>query len=156
MAHNILLTGSSGYLGGDLLASLSSSGALPAYNKLYALVRTETQADAVRNYGAEPLTLDVKDEAAVKEAVLSKNLTVVFFLIDSATAESQVYFLNALGELKKKTGAEVHFLHVSFFPISSVLHLQKLEGVSVLIDIDERSETVFKPCWSTDGSQGAR
>jgi hypothetical protein len=37
----------------------------------------------------------------------------VFFLIDAATAVSQVLFIKALAEVKQATGIDVHFLHVS-------------------------------------------
>jgi len=112
MPHNILLTGASGYLGGDLLAGLSDAN-LPPYGTLYALVRTPEQAKAVEQHGAKPLIFDVKDEASVRDAVLENEITVVFFLIDATSAVSQELFIKALGEMKKKTGSDVHFLHVS-------------------------------------------
>ncbi|RSM07703.1 hypothetical protein CDV31_008483 [Fusarium ambrosium] len=112
MLHNILLTGASGYLGGDVLAGLSTTN-LPPYGTLYALVRNPEQAKVVEQYGAKPLTFDVKDEASVRAAVLDNKITVVFFLIDAASSVSQELFIKALGEVKKKTGSEVHFLHTS-------------------------------------------
>ncbi|KAG7434804.1 putative transcriptional regulatory protein [Fusarium oxysporum f. sp. raphani] len=112
MPHNILLTGASGYLGGDLLAELASTD-LPEYGRLFALIRSSEQADAVKQLGAEPLTLDVYNEDAVREAVLSHEITVVFFLINAVSSASQKLFIKALGELKKKTGSDVHFLHTT-------------------------------------------
>lgn len=47
MPNNILITGGSGYLGGTLLHRLKLAE-LPTYNTLYALVRTESQAQAVK------------------------------------------------------------------------------------------------------------
>ncbi len=113
MAHRILITGASGYLGGTLLSRWKSFG-VPPYERLYALVRTEEQANAVKRYGAEPLRFDAKSEAAVREAVVGNRITVVFFLIDAFKSESQVYFIKALAEVKKVigSGTEVHFLHV--------------------------------------------
>ncbi|KAJ3525582.1 hypothetical protein NM208_g5251 [Fusarium decemcellulare] len=112
MSHNVLITGASGYLGGDLLAGLSDAK-LPTFGKLYALVRTQEQAKAVQQHGAEPLTLDVTNEDAIRDALLSKEITIVFFLIDSFKSVSQELFIKALGEVRKKTGSEVHFLHTS-------------------------------------------
>ncbi|KAI8711917.1 hypothetical protein NCS52_01456600 [Fusarium sp. LHS14.1] len=112
MPHNILLTGASGYLGGDLLAGLSDAN-LPPYGTLYALVRTTEQVKAVEKYGAKPLIFDVKDEASVRDAILENGITVVFFLIDATSSTSQDLFIKALGEVKKKTGSDVHFLHTS-------------------------------------------
>jgi N-acetyl-gamma-glutamylphosphate reductase len=113
MSHRILITGASGYLGGTLLARWHTI-ALPKYDKLFALVRTEDQGRAVSQlYGAEPLQFDAKDEAAVRDAIVSNKITIVFFLIDAATAVSQVLFIKALAEVKQATGIDVHFLHVS-------------------------------------------
>ncbi|KIW41151.1 uncharacterized protein PV06_06734 [Exophiala oligosperma] len=112
MAHRILITGASGYLGGTLLARLESAG-LPPYEKLYALVRTAGQANAVKQYGAESTTFDTKDEVATKEFIVANKITIVFFLIDAMRSESQVNFIKALAEVKKATGRDVHFLHTS-------------------------------------------
>ncbi|ETI24277.1 hypothetical protein G647_03646 [Cladophialophora carrionii CBS 160.54] len=121
MSHSILLTGVSGYLGGSLLAQLGNTDAhaLPAhkYKKLYALVRTDSQASAVQAYGAEPLRFDVKDASAVRAALLEHDISVVFFLIDALTATTQAHFIDALGEVKAKLSGtavtDVHFLHTS-------------------------------------------
>lgn len=112
MAHNILITGGSGCLGGTLLDCLPTAN-LPSYNHLYALVRTPSQAQAVKQYGAEALNFNPYDEDSVRDAVVSSEISVVFYLIDSRSSKGQVFFLKGLAELKEKTGREVHFLHVS-------------------------------------------
>lgn len=119
MSHNILITGVSGYLGGTLLARLSSAD-LPPFQKVYAAVRTDEQAAQVRaqNDGTkgllvEPLQFDLYDAAAVREHVVGRAISVVFHLIDALNGTSQVAFIKALAEVKDKTGQEVHFLHVS-------------------------------------------
>ncbi len=112
MAHNILLTGASGYLGGDLLARLPTAN-LPPYSTLYALVRTEAQASSVQKYGATPLTFNVLDKAQIRDAVVKNRITVVFYLIDPGASGAHLHFIDALAEVKKETGQEVHFLHVS-------------------------------------------
>lgn len=113
MSHSILITGASGYLGGTLLARWKSAN-LPPYKKLYALVRTSDQANAVKQYGAEPTTFDTKDEVDTKEFIVANKVTIVFCLIDAMRSESQVNFIKALAEVKRATGREVHFLHVRF------------------------------------------
>ena len=112
MSHRILVTGASGYLGGTLLARWADAN-LPPYDALFALVRSEKQATAVKQYGAEPIIFDVQDEAAVIQAVVANRITIVYFLIDAIHSQSQQFFIKALGEVKKATGSEVHFLHVS-------------------------------------------
>jgi len=112
MSHRVLITGASGYLGGSLLTRLRDAN-LPPYEQLYALVRTDDQANAVKQYGAEPLIFDVKDKVATREAIINHKISIIFFLIDASKAESQVHFLEALAEVKKATGKDVHFLHVS-------------------------------------------
>ncbi|THX98426.1 NAD(P)-binding protein [Aureobasidium pullulans] len=111
MSYNVLITGGSGYLGGTLLNRLQSAG-LPAL-KLYALVRKDSQAEAVKQYGAEPLTFDAYEESAVREAVLKHEINVVFSLHDAFKADSAVAFIKALAELKNNTGRNVHFLHTT-------------------------------------------
>ncbi|KAJ9142995.1 NAD(P)-binding protein [Pleurostoma richardsiae] len=112
MSHRILLTGASGYLGGDLLARLGGAG-LPSHEKLFALVRNDGQAEAVKKYGAEPITFDTRDELAVRQNVVDNKITIVYFLIDSLSCLSQKHFIKALAEVKQVTGKDVHFLHTS-------------------------------------------
>lgn len=115
-SHRILITGASGYLGGTLLARWGEAH-LPSYDKLYALVRNEDQAEGVRKYGAGPLSFNVKDETAVLRTVVDNKITIVYYLIDALNGEAQVFFIKALAEVKKTTGMEVHFLHVSYLHV---------------------------------------
>ncbi|KAJ5895159.1 hypothetical protein N7495_006850 [Penicillium taxi] len=110
--RNILITGASGYLGGTLLARWS--GAKLPHNKLYALVRTPEQAEAIKQYEAEPLDFDVLDTAATEAAIIDNNISVVYFLIDSfGAAKWQLPMIKALATVKRNTGQEVHFLNTS-------------------------------------------
>lgn len=75
--HNVLLTGASGYLGGSLFAGLKSSG-LSGCDKIYALIRSDVQKEAVQQYGAEPLSVSLTDAKAVRDVVMQNKISVVF------------------------------------------------------------------------------
>ncbi|KAJ0354994.1 hypothetical protein COL154_011552 [Colletotrichum chrysophilum] len=111
---NILITGGSGYLGGSLLASWRDAN-ITGYDKLYALVRSDSQAAAVKSvYGAEPVRCSL-EEADIRSLIVNNGITVVFYLIDAYRAERPVSFIKALGEVKKATGREVHFVYANYW-----------------------------------------
>ncbi|KAH5561178.1 hypothetical protein HBI26_193130 [Parastagonospora nodorum] len=112
MSHSILITGASGYLGGSLLAQLNRTK-LPPHKTLYALVRSDQQAEQVQKCGAEPLKLNFADENTVVKIIVEANISIIFFLIDALNSTFQLPLIKALGELKRQTGQEVHFLHTS-------------------------------------------
>ncbi|KAJ0345359.1 hypothetical protein COL154_007786 [Colletotrichum chrysophilum] len=109
--HNVLLTGASGYLGGSLFAGLESYG-LSGYDKIYALVRSDAQKEAVQQYGAEPLSVSSKDAKAVRDVAMQNKISVVFYLIDVFESTAQENLIKALGDLRQTTGQDVHFLHI--------------------------------------------
>jgi hypothetical protein len=112
MSPPILITGTSGYLGGTLLSHLSHTP-LPPQSTLYALVRSDSQASRVQVYGCTPLFLDFDDEAAVIKAIVDANISIIFFLIDALHSGLQIPLIKALGEVRRKNGGHVHFLHTS-------------------------------------------
>jgi hypothetical protein len=112
MSPSILITGASGYLGGTLLSHLSHTP-LPPQSTLYALVRSDSQASRVQAYGCTPLFLDLDDEAAVVKAITDANISIIFFLIDALHSGLQLPLIKALGEIRRKNGGNVHFLHTS-------------------------------------------
>lgn len=112
---NVLITGGSGYLGGSLLAHLNSShGKIPQIAHLYALVRNQAQSRQVKdNYHAEPLTIDLENQASITETLLEKKIAIVFFLIDASHATVQTRMIQSLAEVQKQTGLQTHFLHTT-------------------------------------------
>jgi hypothetical protein len=112
MSHSILITGGSGYLGGSLVAQLSRTQ-LPPHQNVYALVRAKQQAEAIKKYGAEPLIFDLEDEDAVVKNIVDAKISIIYFLIDALKSTFQLPMIRALGEVKKQTGRDVHFLHTS-------------------------------------------
>ncbi|KAH8681749.1 hypothetical protein BX600DRAFT_447245 [Xylariales sp. PMI_506] len=140
---NILITGVSGYLGGSLLAALPSAN-LPSHGTIYALVRSETQAAAVRSGypDVEPIIFDAYDADSVREALISRSITVVFFLIDAMNSDAQVLFIRSLAEVKKTLGQEVHFLHTSGAKLFSSLSGSPTDRE--LLDTDENLYEIQK------------
>jgi hypothetical protein len=100
------------YLGGSLLAQLHDT-VFPDNKTIYALVRSQEQAEAVGKYGAKPLMLDFQDEQSVTKSVVDAQIFFIYFLIDAANSDLQIPLIKALAEVKKQTGQEVHFLHTS-------------------------------------------
>jgi len=114
MAQNILITGGSGYLGGTLLNHLKDTSDLPAHGTIYALIRTEDQANKVNeHYNAVPLELDLSTESSITETLLATQISIVFFLIDAFKSDTQLLFIRALAEVQGKLGIQTHFLHTS-------------------------------------------
>lgn len=113
---NILLTGASGYLGGSILAQLHNSGdggiELPAHGTIYALVRSDAQAQAVQDYGAKPAAFDPGNEAAIESFIIDHKVSIVVWFIDVVNVDRQILFIRALAKLRQQTGQEVHFLQV--------------------------------------------
>ncbi|KAL4912714.1 hypothetical protein BDW62DRAFT_214791 [Aspergillus aurantiobrunneus] len=111
MSHNVLVSGALDYLGGTVLARWMAASLPPAYNTLYALVHSDEEADAVKQYGAEPLVLDLADLESVAGSIAAKQITIICFLVDVFNAKAQRVMIDALKRVKHTTGREVHFLH---------------------------------------------
>ena len=139
-APSILLTGTSGYLGGTVLARLLSPETNKiltrnSYNKIYCLVRTDAQVSDLQNFiatntavgrdaGIEPIRFDHLDLTVVKDVLRERDISVVFYLVDAFSDKGQRVFIQALGGLEVE--GEKHFLHVSLLAD----HLQLLVSVS--------------------------
>ena len=76
MAQNILITGTAGYIGGSVLANFISRKDSPIKaTNITAAVRREEQISKLSHLGVNVILLDVNDEEAVRQAVLSNKST---------------------------------------------------------------------------------
>ena len=107
MTRNILITGASGYLGGTFLHLLQNAG-LHSY-KIYAVVRSDIQAEAVKEYDAEPIFLDVSSIEAVTSTIIDKKITIVYHLHNPLDTSAPAW-ITALATVKQQTDQSVHFL----------------------------------------------
>ena len=110
MSHRILITGASGYLGGTLLAHWKEAQLPSSYDKLFALVRTPSQANAVKQYGAQPVTIDAEDPLSTKTLITTHQITIVFHLHNAIDTETAAHSIAGLGQVKRLTGLQTHFL----------------------------------------------
>jgi methylglyoxal synthase len=147
MSRNVLITGGSGYIGGSLLTELKNTTNLPSHGTIYALVRSEEQAEQVKsNYNATPLTLDLGDQSAITATLLEKQISVVFFLINAFDADAQVKFIEALAAVKDKYGIQTHFLHTTGAKLFSSFTGHPTDRV--LSDAEEGLYEIQKAAWS--------
>ncbi|KAJ3479030.1 hypothetical protein NLG97_g8422 [Lecanicillium saksenae] len=135
MPTNVLITGASGYLGSSFIDAIDHE-TLPTACTVYASVRNAASAKAVTDAGLVPWVADLRDPDAIAREVVDKEISVVFWLIDVLSVDSQTSFLKALAEVKRKTGNEVHFL-------------QAIETNNVVIEQGEALGVrtyIFVPC----------
>ncbi|KAF8200433.1 hypothetical protein K438DRAFT_1821956 [Mycena galopus ATCC 62051] len=68
-------------------------------------------------YGAKPFAFDTHNGAWFRDNLVKLDIAAVYFLIDASNAEAQVNFIKALGEVGKRSGRAVHWLHVRNIPL---------------------------------------
>ncbi|KAI1137283.1 NAD(P)-binding protein [Hypoxylon sp. FL0543] len=121
MTHNILITGAAGFIGGSLLAEFVSRTSGPIKDaKISAAVRTEEQAQSLSKLGVNVIQIDLSDEAAVSEAVTRNEIDiVVHFAGSSANPHLASNLIKALGERRKISGNETHFINSSITAVFS-------------------------------------
>lgn len=112
MSTNVLITGSSGYLGSSLIHALQQVH-LPAGCTIHASVRSAEHAEAVVAAGLEPWMSDIRDPTSIARDMAQKEISIVFWLVDVSSVDAQRCFLRALAEFRSKTGKNVHFVQTS-------------------------------------------
>ncbi|KLU89199.1 hypothetical protein MAPG_08173 [Magnaporthiopsis poae ATCC 64411] len=112
MASNkILLTGATGYIGGTVLTTLLASSE-PAIkgSSISVLVRKEEQAAVLRGLGVNPIIFKGLDDVEALRRAASEHDAVIHTASSQHDA-SAVALIQGLGDRKKATGKEVHFIH---------------------------------------------
>ncbi|KAL9083685.1 MAG: hypothetical protein Q9165_008413 [Trypethelium subeluteriae] len=114
MGQNILITGAAGYIGGSVLADLISrtSGPIVAAN-VSATVWSEEQVRSLSKLGVKVIQVDVSNELAVREAVVSNEIDIIIHTASAVDTQIVSGLIKALGQRRKLSGKEVYFVHVS-------------------------------------------
>ncbi|KAL9071885.1 MAG: hypothetical protein Q9157_005311 [Trypethelium eluteriae] len=120
MGQNILITGAAGYIGGSVLAEFISrtSGPLKAAN-VSAAVRSEEQVQSLSKLGVNIIQVDVSNESAVKEAVISNDIDIVIHTASAVDSHIVSALIKALGRRRESSGKETYFIHSSVATIFS-------------------------------------
>ncbi|EXJ72304.1 uncharacterized protein A1O5_04808 [Cladophialophora psammophila CBS 110553] len=109
----ILITGSSGYIGGEVLAALlaSKSSAVQAAT-ISCMVRGEEKAEALKKLGVTPLLFNSLDETEILAEAASNHDIVIHAASGFHTLSARALVLG-LAQRKRKTGKDVHYIHTS-------------------------------------------
>ncbi|TVY56105.1 Uncharacterized protein LCER1_G001958 [Lachnellula cervina] len=111
-SSKILVTGATGYIGGSILSQLLESKHDLSKYPISVLVRGEDRAKILQNQGFNPILFQSLDEADVLQKVASEHDVVIHTASGYHTASAKALILG-LGERKKATGKEVHFIQTS-------------------------------------------
>ncbi|TVY45303.1 Uncharacterized protein LOCC1_G003149 [Lachnellula occidentalis] len=119
----ILLTGATGYIGGSILTQLLQSKHDLSKYPISVLVRGEERAKILQDQGFNPVLFHSLDEADILQKVASEHdnrdqqklmqLPVVIHTASGYHTASAKALILGLGDRKKATGKEVHFIHTT-------------------------------------------
>ncbi|TVY27824.1 Uncharacterized protein LHYA1_G003089 [Lachnellula hyalina] len=112
MSSKILLTGATGYIGGSILTQLLESKHDFSKYPISVLVRGEDRAKILQGQGFNPILFHNLDETDILQKVASEHDVVIHTASGFHTASAKALILG-LGERKKASGKEVHFIHTS-------------------------------------------
>ncbi|KAF2238758.1 hypothetical protein EV356DRAFT_528666 [Viridothelium virens] len=95
-----------------------TSGPLKAAN-VSAAVRSEGQVQSLSNLGVNIVQVDVSNELAVKEAVVSNEIDIVIHTASAVDSHIVSALIKALGQRRESSGQENYFIHSSVATIFS-------------------------------------
>ncbi|KAI1378883.1 NAD(P)-binding protein [Hypoxylon crocopeplum] len=120
MGQNILITGAAGYIGGSILADfISRTTSLIKAVNISAAVRTEEQAKSLSKLGVNVVQVNLKDETAVREAVLGNEIDIIVHTASSSDSSLASHLINSLGQRRKVSGEQTYFIHSSITTLFS-------------------------------------
>ncbi|ORY27063.1 hypothetical protein BCR39DRAFT_539076 [Naematelia encephala] len=105
----LLITGASGYIGGEILAQMSDDPHKYGTIEVFAVYRKEEHGEAIRKMGSTPVKLDLSDGDAIKSFILEKQIDVVLELTDPVGSKIAIPSIEALSTL----GGERTFIYTS-------------------------------------------
>ncbi|KAF2664223.1 NAD(P)-binding protein [Microthyrium microscopicum] len=114
MGQNILITGAAGYIGGSIVADFISrtAGPIKAAN-ISAAVRSEEQSQSLSKLGVNVVKVDLSDETAVMEVIVSNKIDIVIHTASSMDSRLASHLIKGLGRNREISGKETYFIHSS-------------------------------------------
>ncbi|ESZ99030.1 NAD dependent epimerase/dehydratase family protein [Sclerotinia borealis F-4128] len=136
----ILFTGATGYVGGSILSTILQQDAdfLSKYS-LSVLMRKEEQARVFSAQGVNTILFSSLDDTEFLQKVAREHDVIINAAFGPHTAAA-VAFVTGLGDRKKQTGKEVHYLHISG---TSTMSDQPLSGAFLEDRIFSDTEDIF-------------
>ncbi|KAJ3028314.1 hypothetical protein HDV00_010473 [Rhizophlyctis rosea] len=112
-APKILVTGVTGYIGGSVLTHLlNSTDTLIQKANIYGLVRGEDKAEVLKNKGIQSIVFNgFEDAEALRKIASEFDVIIDAGAADKAGAAKAMVL--GLGDRRKATGRQTHFIHES-------------------------------------------
>jgi len=122
----VLISGATGYIGGSVLVELLKAPDASNY-EFSALIRSETQAAALKKLGVQPVIFGGLDDLEGGKKAAAEHDIVISCASASHDASAKAW-IEGLGERQKQTGKPAHFIHTSG---TSILADQSISGKRV-------------------------
>ncbi|TPX18688.1 uncharacterized protein E0L32_002545 [Thyridium curvatum] len=117
MAHNILVTGAAGYVGGSVFADFLSREDGPVRTaNIYGAVRAADQVQPVSKLG-NSIRLDLSDEHTVMDTILNYQIDIVIHAASSIVTSLALNLIKALGKRREVSGQQTYFIHSSVITV---------------------------------------
>uniref|UniRef100_A0A8H7KD34 NAD-dependent epimerase/dehydratase domain-containing protein n=1 Tax=Bionectria ochroleuca TaxID=29856 RepID=A0A8H7KD34_BIOOC len=120
-ASNVLITGTSGFIGGSLLADLLARADGPIKNaKIFAATRSDEQVKSVSKLGINVLQVDLTDEKSVLDAIVKNEVDIVIHTAGAILPQMAINLIKALGERRRVNLGRDHVFRRRGWPYGQV------------------------------------